>query len=427
MKNKVTILGAGIAGVAAAHHLKIKNIILIIFEASSRTGGLLDNFSIDGFRFDNAVHLSFATESEVREIFDKTKYIKHASTSWCWDNSLWLKHPVQNNLAPLPVDEKVDLINSLYLQPQREIINYRDWLENQYGEAIASRWHIPYTEKYWTIPPEDMSVGWIGSRVRKADIKEVLRGAFTCDTPNYYYASEMRYPRNGGYKSFIEPIIDQLDIKLLHQVEKIDVTNKKIYFSNNEAVEYNKIISTIPLPKLIQFIAGVPQQVLRASDSLFATSIDLISIGFRRPNIQPYLWFYIYDREIYAARAYSPSVKSQDNAPKGCSSLQFEIYSSKRKPRTQSIDEIKQNTMEALFRMRIISTENDVLFIHHKHVPWANVIFDLGMEQRRDIVHRWLKENGIIVAGRFGDWDYLWSNQAYMSGVRAAKKINNLE
>jgi protoporphyrinogen oxidase len=70
----------------------------VLNEASSRTGGLLDNFSIYGFRFDNAIHLSFATESAVREIFDHTKYINHASTSWCWDNSLWLKHPVQRHV-----------------------------------------------------------------------------------------------------------------------------------------------------------------------------------------------------------------------------------------------------------------------------------------------------------------------------------------
>jgi hypothetical protein len=32
---------------------------------------------------------------------------------------------------------------------------------------------------------------------------------------------------------------------------------------------------------------------------------------------------------------------------------------------------------------------------------------------------------GITSAGRFGEWDYLWSNQAFMSGLRAARKIND--
>ena len=38
------------------------------------------------------------------------------------------------------------------------------------------------------------------------------------------------------------------------------------------------------------------------------------------------MWFYIYNKNIKAARVHSPSLKSSYNAPKGCSSLQAEIY-----------------------------------------------------------------------------------------------------
>jgi len=36
-----------------------------------------------------------------------------------------------------------------------------------------------------------------------------------------------------------------------------------------------------------------------------------------------------------------------------------------------------------------------------------------------------LDQIGIISAGRFGEWDYLWSNQAFMSGMKAAKRISH--
>ncbi|MDP2761379.1 MAG: NAD(P)-binding protein [Sideroxyarcus sp.] len=417
------ILGGGIAGISAAYHAKKLGMKAVVYENSSRAGGLLDNFSIDGFRFDNAIHLSFATEPEVREVFDRTPYFAHPAVSWCWDDGAWLKHPVQNNMFPLSVDERVELIAGLVARPNLEIKNYRDWLIYQYGESISLRWPLPYTEKYWTVPADDLGVGWIGDRVRRADIREVLHGAFTAETPSYYYATEMRYPKHGGYRTFIEPMLAEIDIRCDHQAAEICLAKRQVRFTNGEVAIFDKLINTIPLPVLISIIDEVPDDVRNAAATLFATSVDLISVGFRKADVQPHLWFYIYDKEIFAARAYSPSIKSPDNVPAGCSSLQFEIYSSPRKPQIHSSEEMKTNTMMALKRMGLVESEDEVIFMHHKQLPWGNVVFDLGMEERRDLVLKWLGQVGIVPAGRFGEWDYLWSNQAFMSGMKAAQNI----
>lgn len=267
-----------------------------MYEAAPRAGGLLDNFTIDGFRFDNAIHLSFATEPEVREVFDRTPYVAHPAVSWCWDDSAWLKHPVQNNMFPLSVDERVELIAGLVARPNLEIKNYRDWLIYQYGESIALRWPLPYTEKYWTVPAEELGTGWIGNRVRRADIREVLHGAFTSETPSYYYATEMRYPKKGGYRAFIEPMIDQVDIRCEHRATNIYLEKKQVRFANGEFISFDQLINTMPLPELIKIIDGVPENIRSAAATLFATSVDLISVGFRKPDVQPHLWFYIYDQ-----------------------------------------------------------------------------------------------------------------------------------
>ncbi len=87
--------------------------------------------------------------------------------------------------------------------------------------------------------------------------------------------------------------------------------------------------------------------------------------------------------------------------------------------------EMNTNTMIALKRMGIVKSEDEVIFMHHKQLPWGNVVFDLGMEERRGLVLNWLEQVGIIPAGRFGEWDYLWSNQAFMSGLKAAKQVHS--
>jgi protoporphyrinogen oxidase len=421
--NEMVILGAGIAGISAAYHANQIGINSVAYEATERAGGLLDNFTVDGFRFDNAVHLSFATEPEVRAIFDRTPYKVHLPESWCWDNSVWLKHPVQNNMFPLSVHERIELVKGLIERPNIDVQNYYDWLIYQYGEPIAKRWAIPYTLKYWTLPADKLGTDWIGSRVRRADVSEILHGAFTSDTLNHYYAKEMRYPKHGGYRAFIEPMIAKVDIKYNHRASYISLRNKIVRFENGEKVNFDKLINTLPLPFLITLIEDVPNEIREIASTLFATSIDLISVGFRKPKVQPHLWFYIYDEDIVAARAYSPSIKSPDNVPPGCSSLQFEIYSSPHKPQVMSPEELKVNILSGLKKLKIIEHEHEVIFMHHKRLPYGNVVFDLGMEQRRDHVLNWLNGEGIISAGRFGEWAYHWSNQSLMSGMRAAQQL----
>ena len=40
---------------------------------------------------------------------------------------------------------------------------------------------------------------------------------------------------------------------------------------------------------------------------------------------------------------------------------------------------------------------------------------------------QYLAAKGIHFCGLFGKWDYLWSNQSFLSGVDAAKQIGEEE
>lgn len=417
------ILGGGVAGLGAAHAARQRGVDAVVYEARERAGGLLDNFTVPTdrgrFRFDTAVHLSFASEPEVRAVFDRTPYLTHNPESLCFDRGYWLKHPVQNNLFALPAEEKAALIAGLAAAPDGEIANYRDWLLQQYGEPIAARWPLVYTEKYWTVPAERLGTQWVGQRMRRADLHEVLMGAFTAETPNTYYVKEMRYPAKGGYRAFIEPLIAETEIVYGAEAVSIDPDGRSVRFADGREVGYDTLVSTLPLPRLAE-IMGAPDAVMADAETLFATTVDLISIGFSKPRVSPALWFYIYDREIWAARGWSPDWKSPDNVPEGCSAIQFEIYGSRERPTTTDVEALKRNTVNGVRAMGL-AADDDILFVHHHHLPYGNVVFDLGMEQRRDRVRAWVESRGVQTAGRFGEWDYLWSNQSLLSGMRAAE------
>src|SRR6202012_3923068 len=68
MPKKAIIIGAGIAGIAAAIRLAIKGYAVEVFEANSYPGGKLSEFEKDGFRFDAGPSL-FTMPQYVDELF----------------------------------------------------------------------------------------------------------------------------------------------------------------------------------------------------------------------------------------------------------------------------------------------------------------------------------------------------------------------
>jgi len=296
----------------------------------------------------------------------------------------------------------------------------------QYGKPFAEKYPIKYTKKYWTVEASQLGVEWIGNRMHRPDIDQVLHGAMNKETGNFYYTKEMRYPKKGGYKAFLDPIVDESCIKYNYSLHSILPSQKKLIFKNSFEVNYDHIVSTIPLPELVNKIkTSIPKNVIDAANRLWATSVDLISVAFNKPDIPKHLWFYIYDEDILASRVYSPSIKSPDNCPTGKSSIQFEIYQSKNNQNETSSSKLKENCLFAIKKMNL-ATEDDIEFMLHDKIEHGNVTFYSGMESDRDLVLKWLRSLGIHVAGRFGEWEYFWSHQSMESGFKAADQIMSI-
>lgn len=421
------ILGAGIAGIAAAYELKQNDIDSIILEKNNSWGGLLDNFEINGFRFDKFVHFSFAKSDYVNDIFYKTPLIKHKPLSSNYYKGTWLKHPAQNNLYPLNKDEQDKIIHDFKARKQSsisEISNYEEWLRIQYGDYFAENFPMIYTKKYWTVNAKDLETKWVGKRMYKPSIEEIENGCNTDVTPNTYYTKEMRYPKQGGYKAFLKPMINGLTIKTNSKVEYIDLRKKKVSLINKQSYNFENLISSLPLTEICKLIINVPSEVLNASKKLNYTSGYIISLGFNKPDIANKLWFYIYDQDILPARVYSPSLKSPNNAPKGCSSMQAEIYFNKGVKLDKTDLDILEETIVKFVEMGLFKHE-DLIVKDIRSEKYANVIFDHNIYKNRKIVLDYLSKNNIISVGRFGEWEYFWSDQSMLSGRDGAIKVIN--
>lgn len=423
MVDNVTILGAGIAGVSVGHHLRNLAREAVILEKDDAWGGLIGNFRVGEFLFDKFIHLSFTKDEYVLRILRESgPYFEHDPRAGNYGDGYWLKHPVQANLFPLPAALKAKLILDFIEAPKAGIANYEDWLRAQFGDAFAERYPLRYTRKYWTREAADLGTGWVGDRVHRTSLEQVLFGAMSDETPNYYYADKMRYPERGGYKSFFNALAEGLDIRCRSEVVAVDLDARELSLSDGRSLRYEILVNTIPLPALCRMVKDVPANVLEASEGLDCTSGCLVSLGTKGSLYPDYLWYYIYDEDVPPARVYYPSSKSPMNAPPGHSSLQAEIYFSRRaKPFTD--EGVGLERVLRTFSERGMVDRGAVVAADARTVEWANIIFDHGAEKRRAIVLDYLESKGVIGAGRFGTWSYLWSDQSLLSGKRAAERI----
>lgn len=419
MSNNV-ILGAGIAGISAAYHLKQKGKNSVIFEKDNDWGGLCGFFEIDGFRFDRFVHFTFAKDEKIAELFAKSSPLyAHPPVSYNYWRGCWLKHPAQNNLAPLPIEEKVKIIDSFVNRPRKdvaEISDYAEWLRVQYGDYFAENFPFAYTRKYWGVEAKQLETKWVGNRLHVSPLPEVLRGAFAEQQENFYYTKFMNYPKKGGFRSIMNECRKGLDIRLNKKAVRIDTAAKQVEFADGTVENYDNLISSLPLPEIIKMISDVPENVQNAAKQLRWTCGYQVSLGFNRPDVAKYLWFYIYDEDVPPARVYSPNLKSPDNAPEGCSSLQAEIFFANG---VKVVDKniILQKTVEKLKEICQFN-DSDVVVKDIRFEPYANIIFTPEIYESRKVVREWLQAQGIKTIGRFGEWDYLWSHQAFESGMK---------
>lgn len=170
------------------------------------------------------------------------------------------------------------------------------------------------------------------------------------------------------------------------------------------------------------FESGVPQDVLRAAHDLDHTSLILVSLCLKRRPDWPHDFqsgfFYIYDEEILTPRVYS----TDDYRPgeREHYALQAEVYYSRYRPLSMSPSTIMEKTIDQLASIGVISRD-DIVETDVRDIRYANVLFTHDIYKDRSKVRDYMSANSIVTAGRFGEWDYLWSDQATLSGRRAAE------
>jgi protoporphyrinogen oxidase len=302
-----------------------------------------------------------------------------------------------------------------------------------------------YTQKYWTVSPRYLTTDWVGERVFYPNVLDVEKGYFNKQDRNTHYITKFRYPNNGGYFSYAQPMTEGMRVQYGKELERISFQTKELFFTDGSCHVYERLISTIPLPILIDK-SEAPTHVKDAADQLSCSSLLLVNVVVNHTQDRPDHWMYVYDQDKYSTRISFLEKLSSANAGASHSAIQVEVYFSKYKPLTESIEQIAEQVKGELIEMGLVHSESSFLSMHTRWVPWANVIFDSNRRPALEIIFNWLQKVGynriedelepmtnwtqreeqavgsLMLAGRFAEWKYYWTDDCIITTKEKVKQ-----
>jgi protoporphyrinogen oxidase len=426
----IIVLGTGMAGFGAAYRLHAEGIAPVMYDKNAHHGGHTASFRFEsGFLFDVGPHISFTKDPRIQDLFAENVDQRYETIQINLNNywrGYWPLHPVQLHLHGLPEDVIVKVITDFVEErqaPERPVKNYADWLLSSFGRTFAEQFPMRYTRKYHLTCAENMSTDWLGPRIYRPSLEEMLRGALSPSAPQVHYITHFRYPKDGGFMSYLKKFVPLGNLKLNHELVSINPRVRRLTFSNGHETQYDSLISSVPLPDLIRMIQGVPQDVVEAAGRLACSTLVLVNIGVNRQDLSGAHMTYFYDEDICFARLGFPHMLSATNAPAGAGSIQAEVYfSEKYKPFSGSPNDWIEPVIRDLRRCGLLHQEDRVLFSRAMLLRYANIIFDLDRTAALKTVHGYLDELGIAYCGRYGDWGYMWTDESFKSGELAAER-----
>jgi len=443
----IVILGAGLAGLSSSFHLGHEHCSL--FDQNSYATGHIHSEYIDGFTWDEGPHVSFTDNEYVKELFKdgvEGNVLEYPVKTANYYHGNWIPHPAQSNMFAIPQPLRNQCLDGflaarsfypLDFIPQ----NYQEWLQFSFGNEFTKEFTAAYTKKYWTTEPATLSTDWVGKRVFLPNVDQVKEGYLAPLKEETHYIKKIRYPNKGGYMAFANGLLKNANIKLKHELSFIDFGSKRICFNNDLEIKYDRLVNTIPLPLLISR-SNAPVEVKHAATMLNCSSVLLVNVTANHVTAKPENWIYVYDEDKYSTRINCTELLSPNNAPSGKTGIQVEVYFSAYKSKMETDAEIAHKVIAELIEMRLINDRASVETYHTKWVQWANVIFDNQRVAYQDIILRWLEQYGLvreeddllpmtdwqskfdeseklgdlILAGRFGQWKYFWTDDCVLRG-----------
>jgi protoporphyrinogen oxidase len=428
----IVIFGGGITGLASASALAKDGEECLVLEKEAEAGGHCRSIVAGRYAFDRSGHFLHSSNAAVLDWILRIPGIAWREVAR--DARVWLRgkltpYPFQANLKGHDPAFVRRCLTDFAAERVREAVDgvgpdehFAGWLLARFGKEMCRSFFFPYNRKMWRTPLEEMGVGWTGWSVPVPRLEDLLAGARGQTREGMGYNATFRYPRRGGIGALPRALSRPLGgrVRTSTGVVRVDLRRKAVQTADGRETFFRVAISTIPLPELAGRCEGLSSAAVQASGALKWVKVLAVNLGVSGPGKTPGHWIYVPERSYPFFRAGFLSNVDRRAAPEGSAS----IFAEKSFPPGARVRWNAETAAAvlALQRMGLLGRGSVVEERRPVILDPAYVVFDRFREKAVALLTKEFRRRGVILAGRYGAWDYYGMERSMADGLRAARE-----
>lgn len=390
------IIGAGVTGISYANFTK--NDFLII-EKEKEVGGYCRTIKRNGFVWDYSGHFFHFQNPEIEKYvcknIDPRLLLRAQKHTQIYYKGKYVDFPFQKNIHQLEKEELVDCLYDLFIPYKGEVASFKEMVYANLGKSIAEKFLVPYNEKLYACDLDTLDMNAMGRFFPKANKEDIILNFKSHD--NSSYNSHFTYPKTGAIE-YVNSLLHNIDDKKISVEEEllhID-TEKKVATTNLREIHYERLISTIPLPALLNKCG------INYPDGIFSCNKVLVfNLGFDSKGTD-YLnsWVYVPEKEfIFYRLGYYDNIMGTDRM-----SLYVEIGF----PENYELEKeglYLQRVLRDLRKMGVV-TSQELLDYEAVLMKPAYAHISKKSIEAVEKIKKELGKKDIYTVGRYGSWTY---------------------
>lgn len=336
----VVILGAGLAGLSAAHALTRAGVKVTLLEKQHEVGGMASSWQVGPYWLDHGPHRFHTRDEELiahfYEILDDEVVIRERRSriyllGKFFDYPLVTSNVLSNLPSRILARAILDYLWIRVTQWFRPIpdTNFENWVKKRFGNTLFRLFFGTYTAKAWRMPTSQISADWAAQRISQASLWDaVVKTLFP--PKNGEVRSLVRqfwYPKLGGIGQLSRKYAEKIrrqggEVWLDTPVERIEVRDGRavrvhcLRDGRPVALACDQVISTIPLPRMLETLdPPISAEARAAIGRLAYIGIVFVYLEVLRPSVIPDHWVYLPQPELTIHRITEFKNFSDTSAP----------------------------------------------------------------------------------------------------------------
>ena len=424
--DRVVVIGGGPAGIGAGIALGDRGTVL---DGAPDLGGLCRTIELDGALFDMGGHSFHTPHPGVRDlVFNSLEMYEQQREARCHSHGVMIDYPFQAHFRQLPDPRVVgECAAGLDGAAGGEGAgNFEEFIEFRFGSGIARHFLRPYNRKLWRTDLSELATDWVGERVAAPDSAGAMFASSGGKRTPLQADTRVAYPARGGYGEIYRALGRRMsDLRLGRRVGGLDPARRRLTLEGGEVILWSRVVSTIPVDRLLALLPDVPPMLKRDVGGLRRLSLALVLVVIDHPVDVPVQRIYSADpaipfHKLVINHNSSPSLRSRPRH-----GVLAEVSFSPEVPLPPG--DLAGPVVGALESMGLIWSADEVHGVTVIHVPYA---YPIPTHARDAVVRRakdWLEERGVHTVGRFGEWAYINSDEAFSRGLELGRTLADLD